>query len=215
MKITRFIFNLFSENTYILWDEDTKEAAIVDPGMVCEEDLAKIDGFLSDNDLTLKMALLTHQHVDHILGVGWLLERYSCKVYAHEGDIPWGAKLGMQANMFSLPYEIKPFKLSDKIVDGDIIMLGGERIKVLHTPGHSRGGVVYYVPESGYALVGDTIFERSIGRTDLGGGDYDTLIDSINNKVLTLPDDTVLYPGHGVSTVVEEERDYNPFLRKL
>ena len=92
-------------------------------------------------------------------------------------------------------------------------MLGDEKIEVLHTPGHSRGGVVYYVPESGYALVGDTIFERSIGRTDLGGGDYDTLIDSIRKKVLTLPDETVLHPGHGASTVVEDERKCNPFLR--
>ncbi|MBE6311201.1 MAG: MBL fold metallo-hydrolase [Bacteroidales bacterium] len=212
MKIARFIFNSFSENTYVLWDEETKEAAIVDPGMACEDDVAKIDDFLSDNGLTLKKVLLTHQHLDHVLGVGWILERYSCKVYGHEGDIPWGEKLGMQANMFSLPYDVKPFKLSDKVVNGDTIMLGSEKIRVMHTPGHSRGGVVYYVPKPGFALVGDTIFERSIGRTDLGGGDYKTLIDSIRTKVLTLPDDTILYPGHGTSTFVEEERDYNPFL---
>ena len=93
MKIARFIFNLFSENTFLLWDDIKKEAAIVDPGMDCEADVAKIDNFLQENGLSLKMILLTHQHVDHVLGTGWLVERYGCKVVAHEGDIVWGEKL--------------------------------------------------------------------------------------------------------------------------
>ena len=214
MKIARFIFNPFSENTYVLCDDAQKEAAIVDPGMESEADVARVADFLKENGLSLKMVLLTHQHVDHVLGTGWLVERYNCKVVGHEADAVWGEKLGMQARMFNMACEIKPFKLTDKVVDGDTLMLGSEKIVVLHTPGHSRGGVVYYLPESGCALVGDTIFERSIGRTDLGGGDYDTLIDSIRKKVLTLPDETMLHPGHGSSTVVEEERKYNPFLRE-
>ncbi len=213
MKIARMIFNLFRENTFILWDEDGKEAAIVDPGMECEEDVDKVKRFLQENDLTLKMILLTHQHVDHVLGVGWLTDEFACKVYGHADDIPWGERLSLQADMFSLPYPVKPFTLTDMVKDGDVIQLNNEEIHVLHTPGHSKGGVVYYLPESGFALVGDTIFEGSIGRTDLSGGDFQTLIEKIQTKVLTLPSETVLHPGHGASTSVEDERDCNPFLR--
>ena len=215
MKIGRMIFNLFSENTVILWDDDLKEAAVVDPGMDCEEDVRKLKIFLAEKELTLTMVLLTHQHVDHVLGVGWLVDEFGCKVYGHRDDVPWGEKVQIQADMFNLPCDVKAFKLTNFVEDGDIIKLNNEEIKVIHTPGHSKGGVVYYLPESGYALVGDTIFERSIGRTDLSGGDFETLLHSICTKVLTLPNETILHPGHGASTSVEEERDCNPFLKKF
>ena len=103
--------------------------------------------------------------------------------------------------------------MTDEVTDGSVIELGDEKIEVLHTPGHSMGGVVYYMPESGCAFVGDTIFQMSIGRTDLAGGDYDTLINSIRMKLMVLPEETVLYPGHGGATTVGDERQYNPFLK--
>ena len=215
MKITKMVFNLFSENTYILWDEDKKQAAIVDPGMGGDGDFLRIRKFLEENDLTLEMVLLTHQHIDHVLGVGRLVEEYDCKVYGHIADTEWGQKLEIQSRMFNLPYIIKEFKLSNEIKCGDKIILNDEEIRVFHTPGHSQGGVMYYLPESGCAFVGDTIFEGSIGRTDLSGGNYDTLIENIKVKVLTLPKNTMLLPGHGDTTTVEYERNYNPFLREL
>lgn len=215
MKIARFTFNVFSVNTYILWDGNLQEAAIVDPGMDCEEDVAKVDDFLAGNNLSLKMILLTHQHIDHVLGVGWLVEKYGCPVYAHEGDRVWGDKLALQVDMFSLPYDVKPYTMTHSVKTGDILMLNDEPIEVRHTPGHSEGGVIYYLPKSGCALSGDTIFQMSVGRTDFPHGNHQQLLDSISAQVFTLPNDTELFPGHGAATTVEEERAYNPFLQGL
>lgn len=215
MKVSRFVFNLFSENTFILWDENIKEAAIVDPGMDCEEEVAKVTDFLAENNLSLKMILLTHQHIDHVLGVGWLVEKYGCPIYAHEGDKVWGDKLALQVDMFSLPYDAKPYTMTHSVKDGDVLMLNNEAIEVRHTPGHSDGGVIYYLPDSGFALSGDTVFQMSVGRTDFPHGNHQKLLDSIATRVFTLPDDTVLHPGHGASTTVGEERATNPFLRGL
>lgn len=169
--------------------------------------------FMNKNRLVVENVLLTHEHVDHIMGTGFLVEKYNCKVYGHTADIELGMKADVQLRMFNLSCEMKPFTVSDYVVDGDIIDFCGEKIEVLHTPGHSAGGVVYYLPESGCSFVGDTIFQMSIGRTDLTGGDYDTLISSIKNKLFSLPEDTVLYPGHGGATTVGEEQMYNPFVR--
>lgn len=213
MKISKFAVNPFAENTYILWCEETSEAAVVDPGMCTPEECASLKNFLEENKLNLKAVLLTHQHVDHILGVGFLVNEYGCNVYGHVADNQLGDKADVQIRMFGLPYEFNPFRLTHAINDGDVLKLADETVNVLHTPGHSAGGVVYYLPESGCAFTGDTVFQMSIGRTDLIGGDFDTLIESIKLKILTLPDETVLYPGHGDATTVGDERQYNPFIR--
>ncbi len=213
MKISKFVVNPFGENTYILWDNEKKDVAVVDPGMCTPKECDAFDNFIRDNNLNLKMVLLTHQHVDHIMGTGHLVEKYGCMVYGHVADIELGEKADVQVRMFNLPYKIKPFKVSCQVADGDKLELNGEKIEVLHTPGHSAGGVVFFLPESGCAFVGDTIFQMSIGRTDLTGGDYKTLIESIKSKVLTLPDEIVLYPGHGGATTVGDEKMYNPFLK--
>lgn len=213
MKISKYTVNPFAENTYILWDDATREAAVVDPGMCNSKECEALKKFFEENSLVPKMVLLTHQHVDHIMGTGYLVETFGCAVYGHAADIELGNKADVQVRMFNLPYEVKLFAVSNTVVDGDVIRCCGEDVKVLHTPGHSAGGVVYYLPESGCAFVGDTIFQMSIGRTDLTGGDYETLIDSIRTKVYSLPEDTVLYSGHGDATTVGDERQYNPFVR--
>ncbi len=212
MKISKFTVNPFSENTFILWDEVTREAAVIDPGMCTGGECKTFKNFIIDNNLKLSKVLLTHQHVDHILGTGFIVDEFACPVYAHAGDIELGQKADVQLRMFNLPYKMIPFVVTEAVNDGDRIGVCGEVIEVLHTPGHSAGGVVYYLSESGCAFVGDTVFQMSIGRTDLTGGDYDMLIDSIHSKVLRLPDETVLYPGHGGATTVGDERQYNPFL---
>ena len=213
MKLSKFTVNPFGESTFILWTGEGGEAAVVDPGMSNQRECEALKRFLADNNLTLKMVLLTHEHVDHIMGTGYLVEEYGCPVYGHAGDVEMGQKSDVQLRAFNLRCEMKPFKVTNLVEDGDVIELGGERIQVIHTPGHSPGGVVYYLPESNCALVGDTIFQMSIGRTDLAGGDYDTLINSIRTKLLVLPEDTELYPGHGGATIVADEKMYNPFLK--
>lgn len=213
MKISKFTVNPFSESTFILWTEEGGVAAVVDPGMSNQRECEALKRFIEENNLTLKMVLLTHQHVDHIMGTGYLTEQYGCPVYAHAGDVEMGQKSDVQLRAFNMQCEMKPFKVTNLVEDGDVIDLGGETIHVIHTPGHSAGGVVYYLPESNCALVGDTIFQMSIGRTDLAGGDYDTLINSIITKLLVLPEDTELFPGHGGVTSVAFERQYNPFLK--
>ncbi|MBQ7941292.1 MAG: MBL fold metallo-hydrolase [Muribaculaceae bacterium] len=213
MKISKFTVNPFSENTFILWNEEGGSATVIDPGMSNKHECDMLMDFMNKNRLVVENVLLTHEHVDHIMGTGFLVEKYNCKVYGHTADIELGMKADVQLRMFNLSCEMKPFTVSDYVVDGDIIDFCGEKIEVLHTPGHSAGGVVYYLPESGCSFVGDTIFQMSIGRTDLTGGDYDTLISSIKNKLFSLPEDTVLYPGHGGATTVGEEQMYNPFVR--
>lgn len=144
MKISKFVVNPFGENTYILWDNEKKDVAVVDPGMCTPKECDAFDNFIRDNNLNLKMVLLTHQHVDHIMGTGHLVEKYGCMVYGHVADIELGEKADVQVRMFNLPYKIKPFKVSCQVADGDKLELNGEKIEVLHTPGHSAGGVVFF-----------------------------------------------------------------------
>lgn len=212
MEIKRFEFNYFGENTYVIWDKASKEAAIVDPGMVNPDEVSKVENYVSVNSLDLKYILLTHIHIDHTFGIDALKSRYGIKVYAHKADEPLGQTRSEQAQRFHLPVELGPVNVDSYIADGDMLKLGDEYIKVIHTPGHSQGGVCYYVPDSRFILTGDTLFKRSIGRTDLPGGNQRQLILSIRTKLLELPPATVVYPGHGPSTTIGEEEQFNPFL---
>lgn len=212
MQIKSFEFNFFGENTYIIWDAQSGEAAFVDPGMVNDKETAALEHFVAENKLHPKYILLTHAHVDHTFGIEALTSRYAIPVVAHKDDIPLARMRGQQAQMFHLPIDLGPLEIDRFVSDGQKLYLGTEEIVVIATPGHSPGGVCYYVPESNFALTGDTIFQGSIGRTDLPGGNQRTLIKSIMDKLLVLPGDTVLYPGHGPATTVSYEEEHNPFL---
>ncbi|MGN1264480.1 MAG: MBL fold metallo-hydrolase, partial [Muribaculaceae bacterium] len=163
--------------------------------------------------LKVKYILLTHAHLDHAAAAEDLAKKYGVEVYANMSDAELAQNLPDQAMRFRLPVNLKPLKFDKFLNDGDILMLGDERIEVIATPGHSMGGLMYYVPESGFACVGDTIFQGSIGRTDLPGGDFYTLINAIKEKVFSLPDETVLFSGHGPSTTVLREKQMNPYVR--
>ena len=212
MEIKRFEVNLFGENTYIIWDSTTREAAVVDPGMSDQTEIDEVESFVSANSLTVKYLLLTHIHIDHTFGIEALKSAYNAALLAHKGDVPLGQTRQQQAQMFRLPVRLGPVEPDRFISDGDTLRLGTEEIKVIHTPGHSQGGVCYYVPESGFVLTGDTLFRGSVGRTDLPGGNQRQLIISIKSQLLGLPPSTVVYPGHGPATTIGEEARSNPFL---
>ena len=212
MKIKQIQNNPFQENTYIVWDEATMEAAIVDCGALFPQEEERIEAFVSDNNLKVKYILNTHLHLDHCFGNAWAAERYGILPMAHEDDETLLARMGEQARMFGLPFEVRTEKLGGYLKDGDVLTLGENRIEVIHTPGHSRGGLCFYIPSAGWLVSGDSLFEGSIGRTDLEGGSYATLIKSIQERLMTLPEDTVVYPGHGPYTTIGDEKRSNPFL---
>ena len=173
---------------------------------------AKIEAFVGDNNLKVKYILNTHLHLDHCFGNAWAAERYGILPMAHKDDETLLARMGEQARMFGLPFEVKTEKLGGYLKDDDVLMLGENEIKVIHTPGHSRGGLCFYIPSAGWLISGDSLFEGSIGRTDLEGGSYATLIKSITERLMTLPEETVVYPGHGPYTSIGDEKRMNPFL---
>ena len=212
MKIKQIPNNPFQENTYVVWDEATMEAAIVDCGALFPQEEERIDVFANDNNLKIKYILNTHLHLDHCFGNAWAAERYGVLPMAHEDDETLLARMGEQARMFGLPFEVRSEKLGGYLKDGDVLTLGENRIEVIHTPGHSRGGLCFYIPSAGWLISGDSLFEGSIGRTDLEGGSYATLIKSITERLMTLPEDTVVYPGHGPYTTIGDEKRSNPFL---
>lgn len=212
MKIKQIQNNPFQENTYVMWDEATMEAAIVDCGALFPQEEEKIETFVNENNLKIKYILNTHLHLDHCFGNAWAAELYGVLPMAHEDDETLLARMGEQARMFGLPFKVRTEKLGEYLKDGDILKLGNNEIKVIHTPGHSRGGLCFYIPAAGWLISGDSLFEGSIGRTDLEGGSYTTLIKSITERLLTLPDETVVYPGHGAYTTIGEEKKSNPFL---
>lgn len=212
MKVSRFTFNMFGVNTYILWDDISREALIVDPGMINEKEQKEIKTFLDANNLNLKHLINTHMHIDHAFGISYVKENYNLKLECNLEDQFLAQRLNEQANMFGLPIPMSDLQIDKDLKDGEKIQLGDEHISILHVPGHSPGSVVLYAPQSNFIISGDVLFNTSIGRTDLPGGNYAQLINAINNKLMTLPDDVIVYPGHGPETSISYEKQNNPYL---
>jgi len=211
MKIQKFTFNPFFENTYILWDNDTKEAAVIDPGMSDVYEEEEFSSFIEQNSLKVLYLINTHCHIDHILGCRFVKSKYNPIYYMPEGDLELFNNAENQATMFGV--KINKLPEPEKYLSEDQeIVLGEESISVLFTPGHSPGEFCLYMKDSGICISGDVLFYESIGRTDLPGGNYNVLIDSIKNKLFTLPDDVVIYPGHGDKSTIGYEKTNNPFL---
>lgn len=209
--ITYFTFNPFSENTYIISNEQS-ECWIIDPGCYTDSEQKKLTQYISDNNLTPTKLLNTHCHLDHIFGNAFIAEQYQLKPQWHENETIVAQNAKVSAMMFGVkvPEYIEPGAF---LVPGETLQLGDASFKMLFTPGHSPGSISFYNEKEKYVIAGDVLFKESIGRTDLPGGNYNTLIKSIQKELLTLPDDVVVYNGHGPSTTIGHERKYNPFLR--
>lgn len=213
MNVSSLTMRLFGTNVYILWNAETHHAIVVDPGMMDEQERHLVTDFLSQRQLVVQHVLLTHAHIDHAFSAHWLAQRCGVPVEGSSGEAMLASALPQQAEFFHLDLDVAPLKVGHELHDGDIIMLDDEEIHVIAVPGHSPGGLAFYVPQCGFALTGDSLFRGSIGRTDFWGGDLPTLLRSIRTRLLTLPPDTMLYPGHEASTTVEQEKLHNPYLR--
>lgn len=213
MKVSRFVFNMFGVNTYVVWDPESLEAAIIDPGMIDNEERNALDRFIESRKLRVTQLINTHSHLDHIFGNSYIKEKYGLEIKAHPADAFLARTLPDQAARFGLHAAFSPQSIDVELHDGDTIFLGKERMEVISVPGHSPGGIALYCPESGFVITGDTLFPGSMGRTDLPMGDYVTLVDAIRSKLLTLPDSTVVLSGHGGETTIGNEKKSNPFLK--
>lgn len=213
MKIKTFPLLLFGVNCYIVYDPDQKKAAIVDPGIVDNREIADIDNFLKQNGLEVVAVINTHLHIDHALANAGLAEKYSVPVMAHADDSFLGDQLAGQARQFGLPFKVESAGVTHHLKNGDKIEIGNGELEVIHVPGHSPGGIALYDAADGFLISGDTLFEGSIGRSDLPGGNLAKLLESVKKKLYRLPDNTVVYPGHGSPTTIGREKAENPYVR--
>jgi len=211
MKVKGFTFNPFFENTYIIWDESSRECAIIDPGMAEPGEEEEFKAFVKNSSLKVKYLINTHCHIDHILGVAYIKREYDPVYLIPEKDLLLFENAETQAQMFDVTINKLP-KPDKYLSESENINLGNESIRNIFTPGHSPGEFSLYAEESNFCITGDVLFKESIGRTDLLGGDYNTLINSIRSKLFTLPDEVVIYPGHGDESTIGYEKQHNPFL---
>lgn len=210
LQIQAFSFNPFQENTYLITNEQ-KLCWIVDPGMYDEKETKFLFDYISNNALVPQSIINTHTHIDHIFGVNAVMGQYNIPFGINEKDLPVLNAAVASAMMFGLSFSNTPqptFFIGDK----DTLQLGDDTLEVRFTPGHSPGSVVFYYAPGNWVIGGDVLFSGSIGRTDLPGGNFDTLIQSINTQLLPLPEETTVYSGHGPATTIGNEKQYNPFL---
>lgn len=212
MKVRTFVCNMLHENCYLVYDETSREAAVIDPGFYWDEEKRKFAKFIEENNLHIKYLLCTHLHFDHIFGTTFIEDTYSVRLSASPEDNDWITNFTRSAERFGIPVNDTPRPVGHPLHDGDTLTLGEETLKCIATPGHSAGGMCFYAPESGVLFAGDTLFQGSIGRTDFADGNYAQLIHSIQKQLLVLPPETIVYPGHGDPTSIGDEAQYNPYL---
>ncbi|MDR0988862.1 MAG: MBL fold metallo-hydrolase [Prevotellaceae bacterium] len=212
MKIKRFEFNMFPVNCYVLWD-DTLEAVIIDPGCFNNKEKESLKNFICGNKLVPKHLLNTHLHLDHIFGDAFISKEFNLTVEAHQADEFWIQEAPKQSRMFGFEWEEAPAPLGHYLHDGDVITFGQTSLEAIHVPGHSPGSLVYYCRSEHCMFSGDVLFQGSIGRADLAGGNFDELKEGICSRLFTLPNQTIVYPGHGAPTTIGIEKAENPFFR--
>lgn len=210
MQIKKFTFNPVQENTFIVYDE-TNECVIIDAGCYFENERQELDRFITENQLNPVHLINTHCHFDHIMGVTHCRDKYQINFATHADEESLVEEAVEHGDLFGIPME--PVDPPDALFqEGDQINFGNSYLQVIEAPGHSPGGVVFYNPEQKILIAGDVLFYGSIGRTDLPGGSFDRLVGNIKTKLLTLPEETVVYCGHGPETTIGFEKKNNPFL---
>jgi len=211
MQVSVVPVTAFQQNCSIIHCEETGKGAIVDPG----GDLELVLAAVAEEGIQIEQILLTHAHIDHAGATSDLAKRLGVPVIGPEREDEFLIQsLAMQGRMFGIPHAA-PFTPDRWLAQGDVVMVGNERFEVRHCPGHTPGHVIFYNAAHKLAIVGDVLFDGSIGRTDLPRGDHATLLRSIQTQILTLPDDTTFLPGHGPTSTVGEQRRRNPFLQDL
>jgi hydroxyacylglutathione hydrolase len=206
-----FVFNPFQENTYVLSD-NSGECVIVDAGCFFENEFRQLSGYISSNNLTPVKLINTHGHIDHVLGIPRASEYYKLTAKFHKEELYLVNEAVEQGRVFGMNMNSFP-ETDASLEENTDIEFGDSRLKVLHVPGHTKGSVAFYSVSDKFIITGDVLFKGSIGRTDLPGGDFNTLMKSITNKILTINGDVVVYPGHGPSSTIEVEKATNPFLK--
>ena len=210
--IKQFIFNHFGTNCYIVYDEQSKECAIVDPGMEANYEDAQLYQFIERLQLTPTLLLLTHAHIDHICGLRQVAEKYHLPVTMHCD----GNKMLGQAEIYGIIMGFSTGNMSDLATvhadDGTILHVGNIDIECRFVPGHCPGSLCFVIPSEETVITGDALFQGSIGRTDLPGGNYQQLITNLKEKILPLPDNYLVLPGHGEHSTIGDEKKYNSFL---
>ena len=211
MIIKQFQFNDISVNTYIVWDSQTLDAVIIDPGCYYPQEEQALKQFVEDNKLSINHILNTHLHFDHIFGNNFAEETFGVAAKAHNADMPWLQQIGKRLASFGIQYNksVNPIKPENFLQEGDVIRFGRHTFQILHIPGHSPGSLVYYCKEENTLFCGDVLFKGSLGRYDFADSNGTALVQGIRQKLFTLPDNTIVYSGHGPSTTIGTEKVYN------
>lgn len=213
LQVKSFVFNEFQENTYVIWDQ-TKACAIIDPGCYKSQERLELSEFITKNELTPELLLNTHCHIDHVLGNDYVMAKYNLPLHLHKDEL----KTYSDTKKWTAMFGISPLVLPENLVfinAGTVISFGATSLEVLFTPGHSIASLSFFHAGSLQLFAGDVLFKQSIGRTDLPDGNLSTLLNSIKEQLLVLPDETIVYAGHNEPTSIGEERRNNPFLRNL
>jgi len=210
-QIQSFTFSPIQENTYLLFNE-SKECIIIDPGCYFDEEKEALKTFIDQKGLTPVMLLNTHCHLDHVFGNKFVAETYKLTLQLHEKEKAVLTFAPTSGLMYNMPFDNYA---GDFIIlkEGDKIKLGDDELVIIEAPGHSPGSICFYCAKQNFVIGGDVLFYRSIGRTDLPGGDHQTLLNSIRQKLFVLPSQTIVYNGHGDKTVIGEEKKHNPYLK--
>jgi len=210
-QIQAFEFNPFGENTYVVWDE-TGECVLFDPGCYTQAERDTLRRFIEENNLRPVRLINTHCHLDHVFGNAFVVKTWGIGLEIHEAELPVLSSFEKVCQMYGVPFEDPQPMPVNFLEAGETLSFGNTKLKVLYTPGHSPASLSFYCEEAGFVVAGDVLFLESIGRTDLPGGNFETLLQSIRSQLFTLPDATLVYPGHGPATTVRHENEYNPFL---
>lgn len=210
IQVRFFTFSPVQENTYVLYNEQNK-AIIIDPGCYFTAEQETLKKFIDDTQLEPVRLLNTHCHLDHVFGNKWVSETWNLELHLHAGEEQMLKLAPLSGEKWGLPFQNYNGPLHF-LEEGDTIRLGNDALKVILAPGHSPASICFYCEEQGFLVGGDVLFRESIGRTDLPGGNHETLLSNIREKLFVLPDSVVVYPGHGPSTTIGYEKAHNPFL---